>query len=875
MTSIVRRYRERCRAPAASGRDRSRDAGDTLVELLVAITIIGIAAAGLLGGLAAAIGGSGSHRSLTSLDTVVRSFAETTSNSLTAQDGYVQCASSYSDITSGPFPSSGPANTAVTVFGSGFGGTGTPSTPTISGGSAVINPTGQVTNGQLTSTFNVPALPAGPETITVGFGPNNAPAAAKFVVTPLVQLDHASGPTGTLVHVSTTGFGASNSNVTVKFGATAATATTVLTNGSTNASGSGTYNFNVPSASPGLDSVWVADSAGNQSSTSFTVTTASLVGGPSANAPVTVSPLQQFQVGITGVQYWDGSKFTSNQAACQTDPARSDDVQELTVAGTAPGANDQLNFIVANPTHLAPPPAAKVVFTQEPVGAADGALLSPQPTVSVEDATGDLSITNSSITLGIASQPVGGNAMLTCSGTGPNGLTMTAPNGVANFSGCYIVGKTGFYTLSATAAGLTGDTSTTFQVSVGPAYQLVYTNQPGGGQSGVVWGQQPQVTVEDIGGNTVPSAASVSLVQNGGTGLSCTGGLAQTAVNGVASFAGCKVSGAAGSYTLTASATSLSVTSNSFTITPGTATELVFTTQPGGAAAGANLSPQPVVSVEDNWNNVVTTSTASIALTPIAGLSCTGGLSMAAVNGVATFAGCQIAGTAGSYTLTASSGSLSPVTSSSFTITPGAATKLVFTTQPGGAAAGANLSPQPAVSVEDNWNNVVTTSTASIGLAQTSGTGLTCTGGLTKAAVNGVATFAGCKISGTAGSYTLTASASGLTTATSNPFNISAGTATKLAFTPPPTGGVHNTAWAQQPIVIVEDTWGNTVITSTASVTLSLTKGSGLSCTGGLTKAAVSGIATFSGCKITNAGSYTLKAASNSLTAATTPVTIT
>ena len=192
MTSVVRRYRGRSCTAAESGRRRSGDAGDTLVELLVAITVIGIAAAGLLGGLAAAIGGSGSHRSLTSLDAVVRSFAETTRNSLTAQDGYVQCASSYSNITSGPFPGSGPANTAVTVFGSGFGGTGTPSTPTISGGSAVINPTGQVTNGQLTSTFNVPPLPAGPKTITVGFGPNNAPAAAKFVVTPLVQLDRAS-----------------------------------------------------------------------------------------------------------------------------------------------------------------------------------------------------------------------------------------------------------------------------------------------------------------------------------------------------------------------------------------------------------------------------------------------------------------------------------------------------------------------------------------------------------------------------------------------------------------------------------------------------------------------------------------------------------
>ena len=300
----------------------------------------------------------------------------------------------------------------------------------------------------------------------------------------------------------------------------------------------------------------------------------------------------------------------------------------------------------------------------------------------------------------------------------------------------------------------------------------------------------------------------------------------------------------------------------------------MFTPSPNGGQSGVAWSQQPAVSVEDNWNNVVTSSTASIAFTPISGLSCTGGLSQAAVNGVATFTGCQIAGTASSYTLTASSGSLSG-TSSSFNITAGTATHLVFTNQPNGGQSGVAWTQQPAVAVKDAWGNTVLTSTASITIAPTSGTGLSCTGGIAKTAVNGVATFSGCKISGTAGSYTLTATSGVLSPATSNSFTITAGSATKLAFTPLPTGGVHNTPWAQQPVVTVEDTWGNTVTTSTASVTLSLTSGSGLSCTGGLTKAAVSGIATFSGCKITNAGSYTLKAASNPLTAATTPVTIT
>ncbi len=419
-----------------------------------------------------------------------------------------------------------------------------------------------------------------------------------------------------------------------------------------------------------------------------------------------------------------------------------------------------------------------------------------------------------------------------------------------------------------------GATSTTFQVPVGPAYQLAYTIQPGGGQSGVAWGQQPQVTIQDIGGNTVTtSTASVSVAQTSGTGLSCTGGLSKTASSGVATFLGCKVSGTAGSYTLTASSTGLSsVNSNPYTITPGAAAKLVFTNQPNGGQSGVAWTQQPAVSVEDNWNNVVTSSTASISLTPISGLSCTGGLSQTAVSGIATFSGCQIAGTAGSYTLTASASGLSPATSSSFNITAGTASQLVFTHQPNGGQSGVAWTQQPAVAVKDAWGNTVLTSTASITIAPT--TGLTCTGGLTKAAVNGVATFAGCKISGTAGSYTLTASSGGLSPATSNSFNITAGAASKLVFTTAPGGGTHGTVWAQQPVVAVEDAWNNIVTTSTASIKLSLSSGNGFSCTTNPLNA-TGGSASFTGCLVTKAGSYTLQATSSGLTTGTSPITIT
>ena len=68
----------------------------------------------------------------------------------------------------------------------------------------------------------------------------------------------------------------------------------------------------------------------------------------------------------------------------------------------------------------------------------------------------------------------------------------------------------------------------------------------------------------------------------------------------------------------------------------------------------------------------------------------------------------------------------------------------------------------------------MTSSVASITLAIGTNPGggvLSCTAN-PKAAVSGVATFAGCKITLAGNGYTLTATAAGLTTATSNTFNI-------------------------------------------------------------------------------------------------------
>jgi len=186
--------------------------------------------------------------------------------------------------------------------------------------------------------------------------------------------------------------------------------------------------------------------------------------------------------------------------------------------------------------------------------------------------------------------------------------------------------------------------------------------------------------------------------------------------------------------------------------------------------------------VEDSGGNLVTSNasavTLAIASQPGSGatLSCTAN-PVTASAGVASFAGCEIVGKAGSYTLKATDGTLTSATTSTFSVTVGAAAKVVFTTQPNGGASGAAWSKQPKVSVEDSGGNVVTGNASAVTLAIASqpgsGATLSCkTNPVTASA--GVAAFSGCKITGEAGSYTLEATDGSLTSGTSSTFSISA-----------------------------------------------------------------------------------------------------
>src|SRR6202030_1416772 len=118
----------------------------------------------------------------------------------------------------------------------------------------------------------------------------------------------------------------------------------------------------------------------------------------------------------------------------------------------------------------------------------------------------------------------------------------------------------------------------------------------------------------------------------------------------------------------------------------------------------------------------------------------------------------------------------------------------------------------------------------------------------------------------TSGAHTLHAAATlagpGPVSVNSNSFTIAAAAASQLGFTTQPAGATAGSAFGTQPVVTVEDAFGNTVTTgadSTINVTAAIQTGGG-TLTGTAIKAAVAGVATFTNLRIDTSGAHTLSA---------------
>jgi hypothetical protein len=330
------------------------------------------------------------------------------------------------------------------------------------------------------------------------------------------------------------------------------------------------------------------------------------------------------------------------------------------------------------------------------------------------------------------------------------------------------------------------------------------------------------------------------------------------------------------------------------TFTPmGTAASLVFTTQPGSAAAGANLSTQPVVQILDANGTIVSAgpdSTAIISLTvasssPTVG-SIRGTASVAAVKGVATFTGLNFR-EAGAKIITATKEDTSSQDrgsatinqdSTQFTITPGAvsptnSTIAISPAVPPGLALTANGASSYTVTITlaDMYGNAIS-GTKPVFASNLSGD--TMTQPTANTDINGQTTGSiSTTIADTTPARLLNiTSPAGLTTVTvAAPFV--PGNPTKLAYTTQPTNSPAGLNGMGTVRVAVQDAQGNVVTSgtgATSTVSLAIAANVNSAILYGTTSVdAVNGVATFTGLGISKTGTgYKLLASSSSYTAA-------
>ncbi len=213
-----------------------------------------------------------------------------------------------------------------------------------------------------------------------------------------------------------------------------------------------------------------------------------------------------------------------------------------------------------------------------------------------------------------------------------------------------------------------------------------------------------------------------------------------------------------------------------------------------------------------------------------AGFTGTSTATVTASGGVATFNN-LVLNTAGSYTFSelVSGGIVGPA-SNSFTVTPAAASQLAFGVQPGNTAAGAVLAPAVTVKIEDQFGNVVTSDSSDhVTLAIATGPGSFAGTSTTTATVGGgVATFSNL-ILDTAGSYTLSETATNsLSGPASGNFTVAPATASQLVFGVQPTNTTAGAAIAPAVTVKIEDQFGNLVSSdNTDQVTVAVATGPG------------------------------------------------
>ena len=295
-------------------------------------------------------------------------------------------------------------------------------------------------------------------------------------------------------------------------------------------------------------------------------------------------------------------------------------------------------------------------------------------------------------------------------------------------------------------------------------------------------------------------------------------------------------------------------------------------TQAAPASVTAGSSFGLTLEAEDSSGNPVTSfnGTVTVALASNTWAALGGTLSVQASGGVATFSGLTLNNARSGYTLAVTSAGIGEAITSAITVAPAAPSQVVIGRQPpASVTAGSAFFMEAAI--EDPFGNIVTSAVNTVTLALANHPGGSALGGtLSVTPSGGVATFFGLTLNKAASGYTLQASSSGLSSATTSAMTVTPAAATQVAITQqPPASVVVNSGFGL--LASVEDAYGNVVTSATSTVKVALASNpAGAKLGGTVSVKASNGVATFSGLTLNKVGTgYTLQVTSSGLSRAT------
>ena len=570
-----------------------------------------------------------------------------------------------------------------------------------------------------------------------------------------------------------------------------------------------------------------------------------------------------FTVATGGGSVGTVSTVTNASGLAQTSWKLGSTVGTQTVTATASGLTGSPVTFSATAKGVTP---TKLAIGSQPANAAAGAALPAISVIAQTDAGDTASTFAGAVTLSLS----GGTSGAVLGGT----TTVNAVAGVAIFTGLTVSKSGTGYSLAASSSGLSGATTSSFDVTAAAAGKLAFTTQPLSSSVGNSVGSLTVTATDNFGNlsSTFTGLVTLGIVSNPG-GAALTGVTSANAVAGVATFSSVLLNRPGIGYTLSANATGLSsATSNSFDIAVGTAANLVPVSGGGQSGTVGGALPQPVVvQVQDVGGNGVSGKTVTFAVV-------TGGGSLSVTSGVSDASGnvstvWTLGGTAGAQQISATATGLGGSPLAINATATAALNHFSVTTQPAvSQAAGINVTPGFVVTALDATNAVITAFNGTVALSIGSNPGGSTLGGTSSvSAVSGVATFSAFKLDKAGTGYTVTANSAGFTAITSSAFNIAAGAATQMAIN----GGnaqtsAQSTALATPLTAIVKDVGGNPVAGDTVHWSV-LTGGGTVSAAFSLTNA--SGIASVNWTLGAAAGAQSVSATSTGLTGS--PLTFT